>query len=176
MLNCLCSPGTGGFSMDITLFLFCTCSVFAAIAIVRAKIKLGKRLSHAGKRKLVTLRDTVTRRALERRIRWIDAAELSRLIRSDSDLTVFHLIDFAPPAGLERPMHGELFVTLPQLEEALPWMPDGSRFAIYRPGGIDPALSKRLATMVRGRTALLVVGVLPSAAGNFEEMAGELCN
>jgi hypothetical protein len=89
------------------------------------------------------------------RLRWIKADELVRLIDADPELVVFHLLDDLAEAASKR-FEAEIGVTLPQLEEALPWIPQGARFAVYRVGGIAPELAQRLFCRTQGRQVLLL--------------------
>ena len=163
-------------SIVLFLFLFFTSMVFATIGMFRAKKRGMQQLSSFASEKLIDWKSRISRRAAGGRFRWIDTAEFSRLRNSDPELTVFHLIDYSASDYPARPGCGEVFVTLPQLEEALPWIPRGSRFAIYRPEGIDSAFSKRLAAITRGRKVLLLVGDLPQTANGFDQIAGEPCD
>lgn len=90
------------------------------------------------------------------RLRWIKADELKRLIDADPELVVFHLLDDNPAEVASKRFETEIGVTLPQLEEALVWMPGGTRFAVYRVDGIAPALAQRLSGMTQGRQVLLL--------------------
>jgi hypothetical protein len=150
--------------------------IFATIGMFRAKEKGIQKLSSFASEKLIDWKSRISRRAAGGGFRWIDSAELSRLRDSDPELTVFHLMDYSAPHSSARPRCGEVFVSLPQLEEALPWIPRGSRFAIYRPEGINSALSKRLASITRGREVLLLAGDLPQTANGFDLIAGEPCD
>jgi hypothetical protein len=97
------------------------------------------------------------------RLRWIKADELKLLIDADPDLVVFHLLDDDPSAARAKRLETEIGVTLPQLEEALPWMSRGTRFAVYRVDGIAPELAQRLSAMTQGRQVLLLAGKLSPA-------------
>jgi hypothetical protein len=90
------------------------------------------------------------------RLRWIKADELKRLIDADPELVAFHLLDYYPAEAESKRFETEIGVTLPQLEEALPWMPRDSRFAVYRVDGIAPGLAQRLSGMTQGREVLLL--------------------
>jgi hypothetical protein len=116
------------------------------------------------------------------RLRRIAAVDLPREMVPDVELTVLHLIEGRPPRDPNLWGCGNVFVTLSQLEEAIPWIPYGTRIAICRPGGFDRALTRRLSTIARGREALLVSGNLVDAAHSFQpmaerfqSMAGEIC-
>jgi len=101
------------------------------------------------------------------RLRWISADELKRMIDADPELVVFHLLDNPAEAGSTR-FETEIGVTLPQLEEALPWMPRGTRFAVYRVDGIAPELAQRLSGMTRGRQVLLLAGGFSPVSERFD--------
>ena len=115
----------------------------------------------------------IRRRWLEQRVtgsrpRWIKADELKRLIDADPDLVVFHLLDDASAAAGSKRFETEIGITLPQLEEALPWMPRGTRFAVYRVDGIAPELAQRLSDMTRERQVLLLAGRFSQPSERFD--------
>jgi hypothetical protein len=106
----------------------------------------------------VTGRRRILQRIARSRLHWIDAVELRRLIEADPELVIFHLIENDPWDARREQFDSEVCVTLPQLEEALPWMPRGTRFAVYQLDGISPALAQRLAAITQGREALFLSG------------------
>jgi hypothetical protein len=101
------------------------------------------------------------------RLRWIKADELKGLIDADPELVVFHLLDDPAEAGSER-FETEIGVTLPQLEEALVWMREGTRFAVYRVDGIALELAQRLSGMTQGRQVLLLADRFSLATERFD--------
>jgi hypothetical protein len=101
------------------------------------------------------------------RLRWIKADELKRMIDADPELVVFHLLDDQSEAGSKR-FETEIGVTLPQLEEALVWMPEGVWFAVYRVEGIAPELAQRLSGMTQGRQVLLLAERFSPVSGRFD--------
>lgn len=109
-------------------------------------------------------------------LHWIDTAKLLQLIGSDPDLLVFRLLDGNSTEDRLSWLPGELVVTLLQLEETLPWIPHGSKVAIYRLDGIDAALTRKLTTILRGREALMLSGTLPRTTVKVEQMAGKICS
>lgn len=157
--------------MDIVLFLSMTCFVFAIIGLVRAKMNRDEQADASGKRAIqlgngfgVSSGD---------RVRRIDAHGLPHLMSSDSDLTVYHLVTGGPLSHREENTQGKLMVTLPQLEEALPWIPEGERIVIYEPNGLDPASIQRLLAITRGHEVVLVSGSTGEARVAHGEMGGE---
>ena len=88
----------------------------------------------------------------------IKADEPKWLIDADPDLAVFHFLDDDPAETESKGFETEIGVTLPQLEEALPWMPRGTLFAIYRVDGIATELAQRLSGMIQDRQVLLLAG------------------
>lgn len=91
------------------------------------------------------------------RLRWIEADELKRLIDADRELVVFHLLDDDPPDEEPKRFEVEIGVTLPQLEEAVLWMPRGAQFAVYRVGFIAPELAQRLSDITQDRQVMLLL-------------------
>jgi hypothetical protein len=126
-------------------------SYWAVIGTIRQRKSAGGNFGIAGRRRN-------SPRITGGRLRWIDAAELKRLVAADPELVVFHLIDDDPSEARSKQFDSEVCVTLPQLEEALPWMPRGTRFAVYRLDGISTALAQRLAAITQGREALFLSG------------------
>ncbi|MFZ0319433.1 MAG: hypothetical protein WAL56_09930 [Candidatus Sulfotelmatobacter sp.] len=117
------------------------------------------------------------------RLRRIAAADLPHALAPGAELTVFHLIENGAPNDPIVWGCSDVFVTLSQLEEAIPWIPCATGIAVYRPGGFDRALTRRLSAIVRGREALLVSGNIVDVAERFQPMearfqpvAGEICS
>jgi hypothetical protein len=107
-------------------------------------------------------------RITKSRLHWIKADELKRLIDADPELVVYHLLDDDQVASASRRFGSEISVTLAQLEEALPWMSRGTRFAVYRVDGITPELAQRLYGITQGRHALLLEGKFLSSSEWFD--------
>jgi hypothetical protein len=128
-------------------------SYWAVIRTIRQRKSAGGNFGITGRRRN-------SPRIVGSRLHWIDAAELKRLVAADPELVVFHLIDDDPSEASPKQFDSEVCVTLPQLEEALPWMPRGTRFAVYQLDGISPALAQRLAAITRGREAFFLSGGL----------------
>jgi hypothetical protein len=140
-------------SLSAIVFVVFTISIsyWAVIRAVGQKKCAGGNFGVTGRRR-------ISQRIGGNRLRWIDAVELKRLIDANPELVVFHLIDDDPSEARSKHFDSEVCVTLPQLEEALPWMPRGTRFAVYRLDGISPALAQRLAAITQGREALFLSG------------------
>jgi hypothetical protein len=120
-------------------------------------------------------RRRLAQRVTGSRLRWIKADELERLIDADPELVVFHLLDDDPAKAGSKQFETEIGVTLPQLEEALPWTPRGTRLAVYRVDGISPELAQRLSGMMQGRQALLLAGRFSPASERFDgRLAGRI--
>ncbi|MGA2050608.1 MAG: hypothetical protein ABSG96_23140 [Terracidiphilus sp.] len=115
----------------------------------------------------VTGRRRLAQRITGSRLRWIRADELKRMINADPELVVFHLLDDQEEAG-SMEFGTEIGVTLPQLEEALVWMPESMRFAVYRVNGIAPELAQRLSGMTQGRQVLLLADRFSLATERFD--------
>lgn len=115
----------------------------------------------------VTGRSRSPRRMIGNRLQWINAAELLSMVKTDPEMVVFHLLDDPSNAEPKR-FETEVEVTLPQLEEALPWMPRGTRFAVYRVNGISPELAIRLSGITEGHSALLLEGTMSSGTVRFD--------
>jgi hypothetical protein len=145
-------------------------SYFAAARYLGRKDPADSTFGITGKRR-------ISQQIAATRLQWIDAAELKRLVASDPELVVFHLLDDDPGEFRTKPFESEIGVTLPQLEEALPWMPRGTRFAIYQADGITPELAKRLSAITRGRQALLLRGKIPPVSNRLNHrVVSRTCN
>lgn len=92
------------------------------------------------------------------RVKWIAAAELSRLIREEADMVMFRLIDDPLLEDGQSDPTSAVAVTLEQLANAIPWVPSGSRVVIYRTEGIDTSYASEVAKVLRGREALFFAG------------------
>jgi hypothetical protein len=147
------------------------------LAVVRLALNKWKK-GQEGTMKLVADHATHRHRRMtaSNKVRWMSATEISKLMTSDPDLVVFRLIDDDSPMHRSNLLPNELSVTLPELEEALPWIQRASRLAIYRPGGIDPFLERRLAAILHGRNAILLSGKMEILPGRFDQIAGEVFN
>jgi hypothetical protein len=110
------------------------------------------------------------------KLRRMNLVDLARLKSSDPDMVVFRLVDEKFLTEESSRLPGELDVTLPDLEEALPWIPRGNRITIYRPGGIDLFLERRLTAILRHHEAVVLSGKLIQMPENFEAMTGGVCN
>jgi hypothetical protein len=93
------------------------------------------------------------------RLRWITTRKLKQMIASDPEMVVFCLAD-----GVSRELHGQIpgqvDVTLPQLEKALPWIPYKCRIAICSAGGVSKVLARKLVSIAHGREIFVVSGPL----------------
>ncbi len=118
----------------------------------------------------------IARRSVPSRVVWLNAAEFLRLIKSEPDTVVFHLTNGTEPGSNVRIVSGELIVTLQQFKDTLPWIPLGSRLVLYRPGGIDAAIARRLIAIAGGRELRLVAENLPVAVEDPVVAGGAACN
>jgi hypothetical protein len=157
--------------MNLASFLLTTGVVFPImVSYLIAAQYLQRRHGAAGRFGFVGRR-WLAQRITGSRLRWINADELERLIKGDPELVVFHLLDDDLAEDGSKRFETEVGVTLPQLEEALPWMPRGARFAVYRVGGIAPKLAQRLSGIAQGRQALLLAGRFSPASEQLEPCA-----
>lgn len=161
--------------MHIAFILASVCVACVVLGIYATRSTRHEK--RAGAIKGISLAPTtsIPQSAIKRRLCRINAKELSQLIRTDPELTIFHLHDGSFSHIQSKRLRGELAVTLRELEETLPWIPRGSRIAIYHPGGVDPSLNRRLSAIMHGRQAFLLSGPLPSAAETFDQIADEIC-
>jgi len=109
------------------------------------------------------------------RIRWVDANELARLVGSDPEMVIFHLVGDDSSETVANRLPGQVAVTLQELEQTLAWIPQGSRLAVYRPDGIGWTLGQRISQILGGREAILL-SPASHCAGKLKTMAGETCN
>jgi hypothetical protein len=155
-----------------SLLLTASLVIFISVSYLVAVRYLKHREAAAGRFGVIGRR-WPAQRITGSRLRWIKADELKRMIDADPELVVFHLLDDPSEAGSKR-FETEIGVTLPQLEEALVWMPEGVWFAVYRVDGIAPELAQRLSGMTRGRQVLLLAGGFSPASERFDgRMTGQ---
>jgi hypothetical protein len=88
----------------------------------------------------------------------MNATEFSKLVNSEPDTVVFQLIDGTGPSTYSKLVWGEVAVTVEQFKDSLPWIPHGNRIVLYRPGGIDAAVARRICAIANGREVLLLSG------------------
>jgi hypothetical protein len=162
--------------MGIAMSLAITFLICAILVMVRVRMNRNKELCRTSVPINDAWKGKAPRPKVGHRLRRVAAADLPHLIVPDAELTVFHLIEGRPPRDPHVWGCGDVFVTLPQLEQALPWVPYGTRIAVYRPGGFDRDLTRRLSAIACGREALLVSGHIVDAAERFQPMAGEICS
>lgn len=148
--------------MNLASLLLATVIVFPIVVSYLVVVRYFEDRRRAAERFGVIGRRRLAQRITGSRLRWIKADELKRLIDADPELVVFHLLDLARAEVASKRFETEIGVTLPQLEEALPWMPRGTRFAVYRVNGIAPELAQRLSGMTQGRQVLLLAERFPA--------------
>jgi hypothetical protein len=71
---------------------------------------------------------------------------------------------------------GTVLVTLPQLEEAIPWVSQRHRVVVYRPSGIDSNVSQRLSAIASKREVFVVARNIANPLHRFDRLAGAICN
>ncbi len=161
--------------MTLVLAVVYSCAICALIGIYKAIANHlkerpgGKRGSRAGE--VIQLP-----RRSEPRLRWINGTEFANLRNSDPNIMAIHLLDDEPTSDELSFFHDEMRFTLPQLEETLPWVPAATMVVLFRPGGIDSALARRLARITYGREVLVLSSPLPQVVRKTAQMAGEVCN
>lgn len=145
--------------MDIASAVVSMCAVCMAPGIVRLIKDRKAEWAAAGRDAGFVAAARIPGKVDGRRLRWISPRELAQMVATDPELVVFCLVE-GPQASHAEEIPGQVTVTLPQLEETLPWIPAGSRIALYRAGGIDAVLARRLAAMTRGRETYALSGSL----------------
>jgi len=153
--------------MNLSSLLLTASAVFPKVVFYLLAVRHLDHRHEAAGRFGVTGRRRLAQRITGSRLRWIRADELKRMINADPELVVFHLLDDQSEAGSKR-FETEIGVTLPQLEEALVWMPEGVWFAVYRVEGIAPELAQRLSGMTQGRQVLLLAERFSPVSGRFD--------
>jgi hypothetical protein len=161
--------------MNLASLLLTTGIVFPILVSYLVAVRYFKDRHGAAGRFGVIGRRRLAQRIMGSRLRWIKADELKRLINADPELVVFHLLDLEPAEAASKQFEIEICVTLPQLEEALPWMPRGTRFAVYRADGIAPKLAQRLSRMTQGCQVLLLAERFLPVSDRFDgRLAGQI--
>jgi hypothetical protein len=168
--------------MGIATTLAITCLICALLVLARAKMNRNKEFVGTSAPFDYAWRSKASRPKGDR-LRRIAAADLPHAIVPGADLTIFHLIEGRPPRNPMVWGCGDVFITLSELEEAIPWIPYATGIAVYRTGGFDRALTRKLSAVARGRDVLLVSGNIVDAskrfqpmAESFQPMAGEICS
>jgi hypothetical protein len=163
--------------MNLASLLLTTIIVFTILVSYLVAVRyLEHRHGAAGKFGVIGKR-RLAQRITGGRLRWIEANELKGLIDADPELLVFHLLDDRPAGTGSKRFETEIGVTLPQLEEALPWMPRGTQVAVYREDGIAPELAQRISGMTQGRQVLLLAGRFSRPSKRFDgRLAGQIFN
>lgn len=134
--------------MNIGPILFITCAVCVAIAIYRVLIS-GKR-ERIRRPEVLAISEHAPMRS-SGRIHWLGGSEFRKLITSDPEAVVFHLVDRIGLNDGCRLARQEVRGTLQQLRTMLAWIPTQSRIVVYRAYGIDSATARRLIAMAHGR-------------------------
>jgi hypothetical protein len=161
--------------MNHASLLLTTSVVFPILVSYLVAVRYLERRHRAAGRFGVIGRRWLAQRITESRLQWIKADELKRLIDAEPELVVFHLLDDDPAEMESKRFKTEIGVTLPQLEEAMVWMPGGTRFAVYRVNGIARGLAQRLSGMTQGRQVLLLAERFSPASGRFDgRLAGQI--
>ena len=161
--------------MELGFIFISMCAIFFMLQSVRA-VAGGYGTRSLRRSKLNFSLDRTPSSTAKVRLHWADTAEISRLIASDPELVIFRLIEIASMRDQPQLHPGYLSVTLKELKETLPWIPHSSRIAIYRMGGIDSALVRRLSAVLQGRDVLLLKDPVPPMISGFQMVAGEPCN
>jgi hypothetical protein len=159
--------------MNVGLVLLLMCAVCALIGIYRGLMNRKEERKCAEKTWVPGYR--VPRR-VPSHIVWVNASELSKLINSEPDPVVFHLIDSTGPSTYSRLVRGEQAVTLQQFKDTLPWIPQGNRIVLYRPGGIDAAVARRICAIANGREVLLLSENVPRPLEDPVGVGDQLCD
>lgn len=159
--------------MSFVFGLLLMCAMCATIGIFRGLINRREERKRAEKPGVPgdTVRQHVPSRAV-----WVNATEFSKLTNSEPDLVVFHLIDGNGTRTYFKLIRGELAVTLQEFKDTLPWIPQQSQIALYRPGGIDAAIARQICAVANGREVLLLSGNLPGQSEDPVGAGGQLCN
>ncbi len=157
--------------MNVGAMLLMMCAVCAMIGIYRGLMNRREKRSKVASPHISAVR--VPHRAPPR-IVWLDAIELLKLTNSDPDTVVFRLMDGSGPIGNLRLVNGEQAVTLQEFKDTLPWIPPQSRIALYRVGGIDGAIARRIGAIAPGRELLLVSGRVPHLVEDEVSAGGRL--
>ena len=144
--------------MIIGLILLLICAACAAIGIYRSL--MNRRIERVRRPGMLTPPERPPQRTPSR-ILWLTTNDFLKLIVYDHEAVVFRLLDGTGTNGRCGVTGAEVAVTMQQFKDTLPWIPTQSRIVIYRPGGIDAAIARRLTAIARGRDLNLLSGSLP---------------
>lgn len=159
--------------MSFVFGLLLMCAMCAMIGILRAL--MNRREDRKNAKETGVPGDVVRKRVPSRAV-WVNATEFSKLINSEPDTVVFHLIDGTHTTTYFKLVRGELAVTLQEFKDTLPWIPQRNRIALYRPGGIDAAIARQICAVANGREVLLLSGNLLGQSEDPVGAGGQLCN
>jgi hypothetical protein len=149
----------GDFSMNIGQILLLMCAACAVIGIYRSL--MNSRIERVPSPGILKPPERSPQR-FPGRIHWLTTNDFLKLIVYDHEAVIFHLLDGTGTSDRCGVTRGEVAVTMQQFKDMLPWIPTESRIVIYRPGGIDAAITRRLTAIARGRELNLISGSLPS--------------
>lgn len=162
--------------MQLGFMFVSMCAVFLMLQSVRA-VAGGDTARRVRWARVGSAFHAASRISGRRRLHWVDTAELSCLMASDPELVIFRLVEGDSKQDWKQRNPNDISVTLNELEKTLAWIPHSSRIALYRAGGLNASLVRRLSAIMGGRDVLLLQGEVPiRTAGNSRNMAGELCS
>ena len=158
--------------MNVGFGLLLMCALCAMIGIYRALIN-----RRDDRRSALSPSAPVPtpQRNASSRVVWLSATEFLKLIESDPDTVVFRLTDGTNCGTHNTIVRGELVVTVQRFKDTLRWIPLGTQPVLYRSGGIDAAIARRLAAAARGRVLRLVGERFPLPVENFVAGGGNAC-
>jgi hypothetical protein len=93
----------------------------------------------------------------------------------ESGMVIFQLLTADSLKEMPRRLPGEAAVTLQQLQESLPWTPVRMKVVIYRIGGIDPALARKLSLITSCRETFLLLDSEPPTQKESNQIVGATC-
>ena len=157
--------------MSVVFGLLLMCAICAIIGIFRGLMNRKDQRKRSDKTGVPAVPQPVPSRAV-----WVNATEFSKLINSEPDTVVFHLMDGTGTRTYFKLVRGELAVTLQEFKDTLPLIPERNRIALYRPGGIDAAIARQICAVANGREVLLLSGNLLGQPEDPVGAGGQLCN
>ncbi len=162
--------------MGIAIYLAVACLVCAPFTNAQPRMNrcdgprgTGERMNQTGGSKLVCPNVGCG-------LLWITPADLLLAMSADTELFIFQLIDDEQSFDWNQWERGTVLVTLPQLEEAIPWVSQRHSVVVYRPSGIDSNISQRLSSIARIREVFVVAQDIASASRRSQRLAGAICN
>jgi hypothetical protein len=161
--------------MNIAAVLASICAFCAVLGVYRAIKNRNEELEPTKNGETIATTTDRSPHTVKHHLQWISSAELSQMMSIKSGLVIFQLLTADSLKEMPRRLPGVAAVTLQQLQESLPWTPVGMKVVIYRTGGIDPALARKLSVITSCRETFLLLDSEPPTQKKSNQIVGATC-